>query len=294
MYVPFVDLKPSGQLAHELSLAYERVMLSGRYIGGAIVTDFERKWAQYCDAKYCIALQSGTQGLQLLVNDDKYVAPPASVPTFNALRGYSVLPAVSDLSYDWQNAIVVHLYGIPMRIPRGVEKVIEDCCQAHGAKIDGEMVGKKGFAAVWSFYPTKNLGTFGDGGAITTDDEGVVSALREVVAARMDSLHAAFLRVKLRYLDSWNQRRKEIAGQYLKELENVELPVVPEGVEPCWHLFVIKHPSRDRLKQDLYERGIETMIHYPGTEKVLSLPCAPHLRDDQVRHVIEAVNQCAS
>lgn len=294
MKVTFVDLKPNKELANQLSLAYEHVIYSGRYIGGPIVADFEEKWAEYCEAKYCVAMQSGTQALQLLVGNDRYMVPIESAPTLEALRHHFITPAYSDIMYDWENAIVVHLYGIPVSVPRGVKKVIEDCCQAHGARIDGQPVGKKGFAAAWSFYPTKNLGAYGDAGAVTTDDDDVAGMLRSVVAARMDPLQAAFLRVKLRYLDGYNSRRQEIAEQYIEGLEGVELPVVPENVEPSWHLFVIKHHDRDKLKQDLNERGIETMVHYPGTEEVLSLPCAPHLRDEQVRYVIEAVNQCAS
>ncbi len=112
----------------------------------------------------------------------------------------------------------------------------------------------------------------------------------------MDPLQAAFLRVKLPYLDGWNARRREIAERYLRELDctAVDLPGVPEWAEPSWHLFVIRHPERDALKEKLYERGIETMIHYPGDGEVLSLPCAPHLTDEQVGYVIEAVNVCAS
>lgn len=291
--VTFVDLKPDSSLHGALLNAYDHVIHSGRYIGGRVVTNFEELWAEYCGAKHCIAMQSGTQALQLLVGNDRYVAPVESVPTLEALRHHFITPAFSDLDYDWKNVIVVHLYGIPAKVPSGCKNVIEDCCQAHGAKIDGEPVGKKGFAAAWSFYPTKNLGAYGDAGAITTDDDEIAEMLRTIVAARMDPLQAAFLRVKLRYLDYWNERRREIAEQYMEGLENVGLPIIPEGAEPSWHLFVIRHPNRDQLKNELFERGIETMVHYPGTEEVLSLPCAPHLRDDQVQYVIEAVNQCA-
>jgi len=264
------------------------------YIGGREVRAFEEEWASRCEAKYCIALQSGTQGLQLLVGEERYVVPPESLPTIEALEGQHITIATSPLSYDWQNAVVVHLYGIPVRIPRGVKLVIEDCCQAHGSRINGQPVGKKGFAAVWSFYPTKNLGAYGDAGAITTDDSDTIEMLRNIKAARMDPLQAAFLRVKLPYLDAWNERRREIAERYMQGLEGVGLPQVAKDVVPNWHLFVIRHPDRDRLKEDLHERGIATMVHYPGTEDVLSLPCAPHLSHGQVSRVIEAVNQCAS
>lgn len=294
MLVPYVDLKPDNQLSKQLSLAYEHVMTSGQYIGGSIVRDFEEKWAEYCNAKHCVALQSGSQALQLLVGNDRYVVSINAVPTLESLRHHFITPAYSDLHYDWKNVIVVHLQGIPAPIPRGCKKVIEDCCQAHGTKIDGEMVGKKGFAAAWSFYPTKNLGAYGDAGAVTTDDDDVAAMLRDIKIARMDPLQAAFLRIKLRYLDYYNDRRQEIAEQYMEGLEGVELPVVPDNTEPNWHLFVIKYHDRDKLREDLYERGIETMVHYPSIEEVLTLPCAPHMRDDQVQYVIEAVNKCVS
>ena len=232
----------------------------------------------------------------------------------------------------------VHLYGLPADLDAVLEvarahglRVVADAAQAHGARYHGQRVGSLGDAAGFSFYPGKNLGAFGDAGAVTTDDADLADRVRvlrnygsrekyrnEVVGhnSRLDPLQAAFLRVKLTHLDAWNARRAEIAARYLDGLEGLDdltLPHVPDGAESAWHLFVVRHPERDRLQAALAADGIQTLIHYPvpphrqpayadlGMDdgrfpiaeavhrEVLSLPIGPHLDAASVDRVIGAV-----
>jgi len=236
----------------------------------------------------------------------------------------------------------VHLYGQPADMDPLLEiarrhslKVIEDAAQAHGATYRDRRAGSLGDAAGWSFYPGKNLGAMGDAGGITTNDDELADRVRvlrnygsrtkyanEVKGfnSRLAPLQAAFLRVKLHSLDEWNRRRRLVAAAYLEGLtgvENVQLPFVPERIEPAWHLFVIQHPRRDELQHHLMERGIGTLIHYPVpphlsqaysemnlkqgrfpiTERmaqgVLSLPHGPHIPAAHIQAVIDAVRTFA-
>ncbi|MBI5964698.1 MAG: DegT/DnrJ/EryC1/StrS family aminotransferase [Chloroflexi bacterium] len=229
----------------------------------------------------------------------------------------------------------VHLYGQPAKMDSILEiahkyhlMVIEDAAQAHGAHFQSKPAGAWGDAAAWSFYPGKNLGALGDAGAVTTDDSGLAERIRMLrnygsrvkyyneikgYNSRLDSLQAAFLRVKLRHLDDWNRRRKAIAQQYLDglmDLSDIIAPVLLDGVDPSWHLFVIRHAQRDALQKHLERAGIGTLIHYPVpphlseaysdlgkragaypiTEEmartVLSLPMGPHLAQESVEIVI--------
>lgn len=231
----------------------------------------------------------------------------------------------------------VHLYGQPAEmeaIHRLAEErgllVVEDAAQAHGARYRGRRVGSLGHAAGWSFYPSKNLGALGDAGAVTTDDPSLAEKIRALrnygsqqkyhnlyqgFNSRLDELQAAVLRAKLPHLDEWNARRARLARLYLEQLAATPLilPRVPDGIEPVWHLFVVRAPDRDALQAHLRQNGIETLIHYPipphlqpayqdlslppgslpVTErihrKVLSLPIGPHLSEAQVRRVCEAI-----
>lgn len=236
--------------------------------------------------------------------------------------------------------LVVHLYGQPadMEPIHDVARqfnlrVIEDAAQAQGAVYKGRKAGALGDAAGWSFYPGKNLGAYGDAGGVTTDDDELADRVRvlrnygsrikyvnEVQGfnSRLDPLQSAFLGVKLKYLDEWNQRRKILRGCYMEELSDVPgliLPHVPEGMDPAWHLFVIRHPMRDALQKHLQNEGIGTLIHYPIpphlsdayrnmglgdgafpiTEaihrEVLSLPLGPHMTQKQVVRVSEAIRK---
>jgi dTDP-4-amino-4,6-dideoxygalactose transaminase len=236
--------------------------------------------------------------------------------------------------------IAVHLYGQPAEMTAitviaakyGL-KVIEDAAQAHGAKWKGRTVGSLGDAAGFSFYPGKNLGCYGDGGAITTNDGKLADAVRVLrnygsrrkyfnevrgYNSRLDELQAALLRVRLRSLDEWNERRRGMASLYLQEfceLIGPALPQVADGADPVWHLFVIRYKQRDALMEALAQRGVQTLIHYPVpphlsdsyrelgirrgelpiaermADSVVSLPMGPHLTDAQQSEVINAVRE---
>jgi len=236
----------------------------------------------------------------------------------------------------------VHLYGRPAEMDaigevaarRGL-RVVEDAAQAQGARYRGRRAGSLADAAGFSFYPGKNLGALGDAGAVTTDDERLAAELRRLrnygstvkyrhevrgVNSRLDELQAALLRVKLRRLDEWNARRARVARRYLGELEGVPdlaLPSAPADAEHVWHLFVVRHPERDALREHLERAGVGTLIHYPlpphrqpayaalslpegslpvaerMAREVLSLPLGPHLSDAEVDHVVAAVSSFA-
>jgi dTDP-4-amino-4,6-dideoxygalactose transaminase len=211
--------------------------------------------------------------------------------------------------------------------------VVEDAAQAHGARYQGRRIGAIGQATAWSFYPGKNLGAFADAGAVTTDDDALTEKIRQLrnygskvkyqnkyrgFNSRLDELQAAFLRVKLRRLDEWNQRRAKQAAAYLEGLRQVPdlvLPHVPAWADPVWHLFVVRHPQRDALQQHLRAAGIDTLIHYPTPphlqeayadhgwkagdfpiseaihREVLSLPVGPQLTEEQVRWVVKTLQE---
>lgn len=327
----FVDLTPTGDLRRQLDDAYERALSSGCYIGGAEVESFEREWADYIGTRYCVACGNGFDALQLVLRAfdiEDFISVPewTAAPTWAAVQitGSKPYPLPDGWANDETVQIIVHLYGIPSRTEFKSSRrmaFIEDCAQAHGATVNGKRCGSLGLAGCWSFYPTKNLGAYGDGGAITTDDEALAAELRLLrsygkpgaINSRLDPMQAAFLRVKLRYLDGWNARRREIAEMYQQGLRDVPvtLPQVPAGCEAVWHQYVIQTPRRDELKSYLAERGIPTMIHYPAPPhralgydydlpeadrlavEVLSLPIGPHLSDRDVERVVEAIREWA-
>jgi len=359
---PFLDLKLAYQeLKAEFDSAYGRVMQSGRYILGEEVEAFEAEFAAYCEAKCCVSVGNGLEALYLIlkafgigVGDHVLVPANTYIATWLAVshtgaKPVPVEPCLATYNIDANSLegaltpqtraiIAVHLYGQPADMDRNLQfarhhglRVIEDACQAHGARFRGTRVGSLSDAAGFSFYPTKNLGAFGDGGAVVTNDVSLAERIRALrnygssskyfnevrgYNSRLDSLQAAFLRVRLQHLDDWNLRRQTFAQLYLKELcrtQNCVLPAVPAGVEPVWHQFVIRHRERNRLRDHLTNRGIGTEIHYPipphlseaysdhafrggGLKKaeelantILSLPMNPHLQPDQVQHVSQAV-----
>ncbi|MGI8426021.1 MAG: DegT/DnrJ/EryC1/StrS family aminotransferase [Actinomycetota bacterium] len=261
------------------------------------------------------------------------------VPVEPIERTYNIAPARIEavITPHTKAIIAVHLYGQAADMDPINEiaqcyglKVIEDAAQAHGARYKGKQAGSLGDAAGWSFYPGKNLGAFGDAGAVTTDDPALVERVRMLrnygsqvkyfnqvkgFNSRLDELQAALLRVKLHHLDEWNARRARLATTYLEALKNLPLtlPLVPEGMEPAWHLFAVRSPQRDALQAHLTAHGIGTLIHYPVpshlqvayqkmalqegdlpiTEaihrEVLSLPMGPHLSDNEQSQVIDAL-----
>src|SRR5215211_2251517 len=319
MKVPFLDLKAAYlESKEELDAAYRRVMESGWYILGREVRAFEEEFAAYCQAEHCVGVGNGLDALHLILraygigNGDEVIVPANTyiatwlavsyagarpVPVEPVERTYNIDPKLVEAAITPRTRaiIAVHLYGQladmdplnDIASELGL-KVIEDAAQAHGARYKGRRVGTLGDAAGFSFYPSKNLGAVGDGGAVATNDGELADKVRvlrnygsrvkyynEVKGfnSRLDELQAALLRVKLVKLDEWNARRRALAAQYLEALRDIPdltLPYVPEWAEPVWHLFVVQHPQRDALQEHLVGAGIGTLIHYP-------MP--PHLSD---------------
>lgn len=319
MNVPFLDVKAAYlEVQPELDAAYRRVMESGWYIMGEEVDAFEQEFAAYCGVKYCIGVGNGLEALHLALRaagigeGDEVIVPANTyiatwlavtyagakpVPVEPDPRTYNLDPnRVEDaLTSRTRSILPVHLYGQTADMDPITEIarrhdlfVLEDCAQAQGACYRGRRAGSLGHAAGFSFYPGKNLGAYGDAGAVLTDDEkiaGQVLLLRNYGSkvkyynelkgynSRLDPLQAAFLRTKMKTLEIWNQRRKATARLYqeqLRDLPGLALPNAPDWADPVWHLFVVRHPHRDELQAALSQAGVGTLIHYP---------VPPHLSD---------------
>ena len=367
MNIAFLDLKRLHQnIQPELDAACKRVMQSGWFILGREVVAFEVEFAAYCDSSHAIGVGTGLDALVLTLKamgigagDEVLVPAHTFIATALAVSAAGATPILVDVGKNSANIdpvelgkaltpatraiIPVHLYGEPADMEpimafakKNSLKVIEDAAQAHGARYRGQMVGSLGDAACFSFYPGKNLGALGDGGAVTTNDAALAERLRMLrnygskekyhhdmqgMNTRLDELQAAFLRVKLNYLDSWNVSRRRIAEQFndgLAEMPEVQIPVVPEWADPVWHLYVIRHVQRDRLLIALQQRGVQCQIHYPvpvhrakaysaagmavdnyphsdsWANTCLSLPIAPYLDQDECNLVVKAVGDALS
>ena len=308
----FFDLKSVNNASKsELTAAFNRVLESGWYVLGNEVNRFESEFANYCEVGNCIgvgncldALQFILQGLGIGGGDEVIVPSNTYIATWLAVSNVGAIPVPVEPRIETYNIdpsriqdsitsrtkaiIVVHLYGQPCDMDPINEiadsfrlKVIEDSAQAHGAKYKGKRVGGLGDASGFSFYPSKNLGALGDGGAVTTNDPELsikVNLLRNYGSktkykndvrgfnSRLDELQAAFLSEKLKVLDQQNEQRRKIATIYLERLssfEEITLPVVPDWADSVWHQFIIRHKKRDDLINCLRKAGIGTMIHYP-------------------------------
>jgi dTDP-3-amino-3,4,6-trideoxy-alpha-D-glucose transaminase len=312
MRIPFLELRPNYlELKDELDAAWRRVMDSGWYLLSRELESFEQEYAAYCGAKHCVGVGSGLDALHLGLRaweigpgDEVIVPSNTFIATWLAvtLAGATPVPVEPDpktfnldpervaaaITPRTRAIIPVHLYGQPADMDSIIAiaenhglKVLEDAAQAQGARYKGRGAGSLGHAAAHSFYPSKNLGAFSDGGAVTTDDAALADKVRALrnygskskycherigINSRLDELQAAFLRVKLAKLNEWNARRKTIAHYYLNQLQRLPelvLPFVPADIEPSWHLFVVRHPRRDELQRHLAEAGVGTLIHYP-------------------------------
>jgi len=309
--VPLLDLKLQYRnLAAGLDQAIQEVFKSAQYIQGPQVEEFEEAFARYCEVKESIAVDSGTAALHLallaldLQPGDEVVLPTNTfIATAAAVHAAGGKPVFVDAdSETWQMdvrglpfavtprcraVIAVHLYGQPVVLSELSEicakkglPLIEDAAQAHGARFEGRRVGSCGRVNCFSFYPGKNLGAFGDGGAVTTDDHGLADRIRRLrdhgrlskyehneigFNYRMDSLQGAVLKYKLRLLDEWNEQRRGWAAGYRERLANVplRLPATIPGTEPVHHLFPVLCEQRDKLAEFLRGRAIQTGIHYP-------------------------------
>ncbi len=294
----------------EIDAAVIRVLASGRYIGGPEVEGFEREFARACGVAHAVAVASGTDALRLALlaadvtaQGEVITSPLSFLATTEAISQAGGRPVFADIDPDTftldpreveraltgrtRAILPVHLYGHPADLDpireigarRGLP-IIEDACQAHGALYRGKPAGSLGTAAGFSFYPTKNLGGCGEGGIVTTDDEGIAVKVRrlrdhgqveryrhveEGYNARLDALQAAVLRVKLTRLGAWNDRRRELAGRYRERLAGspVVLPVERPWARHVYHQFTIRLPGRDRVREVLRGRDIDAQVHYP-------------------------------
>jgi dTDP-4-amino-4,6-dideoxygalactose transaminase len=361
--IPFLDLRaPYLELQNEIDDNIGHVLGSGSFILGKAVDAFEQDFARYIGVKHCIGVGSGLDALHLSLRalgagpgDEVLVPSNTYIATWLAISevGATPVPIEPDsITYNMDPGLVeakitprtkgimpVHLYGQPADMDPLLEIarrhglwVLEDAAQAHGARYKGVHVGGLGDVAGWSFYPGKNLGAFGDGGAITTNNDHLADQIRVLrnygsrikyfnemkgFNSRLDSLQAAVLQVKLKYLDEWNARRRAIADLYTSSLRGtgLKLPGWPSWAEHVFHLFVVRCQNRDDLQNYLKARGIGSLIHYPVpphlqnayselgfaegsmplTEaihrEVLSLPMGPHLRLQHAQMVIEAVRE---
>jgi dTDP-4-amino-4,6-dideoxygalactose transaminase len=359
--IPFSELKTQYEnIKAEILEAFEQVFESSWFVLGKNVEAFEKEFASYCDAKYGIGVGSGTEALHLALlacgvqpGDEVITVANTAVPTISAISFAQATPIFVDIdpdSYTMNPNLIeskitektrvimpVHLYGqsADMRPILNLAqkynlKVIEDACQAHGAEYNGRKIGSLGELGCFSFYPSKNLGAYGDGGMVVTNDPELadrVWMLRNYgqrkrychdikgFNSRLDELQAAFLRKKLEHLNRWNEWRRRLAQIYHDSLgKSVVKPIEKDYAYHIYHLYVIRSQHRDDLQKYLMKNGIQTLIHYPVpvhlqqayydlnikpeslpiTEKyaaeILSLPMYPELKDDDVFYVADKIN----
>lgn len=309
--IPFMDLSAAyRELKPEIDAAMSRVLDSGRYILGPEVEAFESEWASYCEAKHAVGLANGLDALTLALRaldigpgDEVIVPSNTYIATWLAVTGVGATPIPVEPDVATHNIdpslieaaitpatkvlLPVHLYGQPVDLDpiltiahkHGL-RVVEDAAQAHGARYKGRRIGGHGDIVCWSFYPGKNLGALGDGGAITTNNADLADRVRVLrnygsrekyvnevqgVNSRLDPIQAAVLRVKLLHLDEWTERRHTIASLYSAELKGADfiLPHVPNWADPAWHLYVVRSKERDALQAKLAGAGVGSLIHYP-------------------------------
>ena len=360
MIVPFLDLaRAVRELRPEIDAAVASVLDSGRFVGGDPVGAFEDAFAAFCGARNAVGVASGTDAVGLALRavgvgagDEVVTAANTCIPTVAGIEAAGAVPVladVDDVSFTLDPAaveraltpraraiVVVHLYGQcadvgalgELATSRGVV-LVEDAAHAHGAAIGGRRAGTLGHAAAFSFYPTKNLGALGDGGAVVTDDDEVAERVRSLRSygerrrhesvergrnSRLDTLQAAVLQMKLRHLERWNERRRALAARYGQALAGSALAAPRELAERrhAYHLYVTRAPSREQVRRRLAERGIETLVHYPRpvhahpayaelgrgrdlrvserlSQEVISLPLYPQLTDAEADAVAEAL-----
>jgi len=309
--IPFLDLSaPYRELRPQIDAAVARVLASGWYILGPEVEAFEAEWAAYCGAAHAVGLANGLDALILALRaldvgpgDEVIVPSNTYIATWLAITAVGARPVPVEPDPATNNIdparieaaitpatrvlLPVHLYGqsadmdpvLALARRHGLS-VIEDAAQAHGARCKGRRIGAHGDVVCWSFYPGKNLGALGDGGAITTDRADLADRIRVLrnygsrvkyvnevqgVNSRLDPIQAAVLRVKLAVLDDWTDRSRAVAAVYAEGLAGTGLilPQVPGWADPVWHLFVVRSPDRDGLQARLAAAGVGTLIHYP-------------------------------
>jgi dTDP-4-amino-4,6-dideoxygalactose transaminase len=362
--IQLVDLVAQyHSIKDEIKSAIDRVLESGRFILGPEVEEFEKRAGEYIGTKFAVGVGSGTDAILLALDalgigegDEVITTPFTFVATTEAIRRRGAKVVFADIDEETYNIdpeeivkkitpktkaiLVVHLYGHPAEMERIMEiarernlKVIEDCAQAFGAEYKGKKVGSIGDVGCFSFFPTKNLGCYGDGGLVTTNDEeiaeqvralrvhGAKSKYREYIRdgykSRLDALQAAILSVKLKYIDEWNERRRENARIYNELLGDLgfRLPVEREGCKHIYYSYVIRVGGRDELQKHLKEKGIETAVYYPvplhlisiygdlgygegdfpraekAAREVLSLPMFPELKREDIEFIYKTIKE---
>ncbi len=349
------------EIGDEIKEAVNRVLESGWYILGNEVENFEKDFSKYIGTKYGVGVNSGSDALYLAIKalgigkkDEVITVSHTFVSTVDAIARNGAKPVFVDIEPETYTIDVnqiekkitertkailpVHLYGHPadmgpiMEIAKNHDLfVIEDACQAHGAEYKGKKVGVMGDIGCFSFYPVKNLGAYGDGGMIVTNNEELAEKSKMLrnygspkkyhhdfvgVNSRLDEIQAAILQVKLKYLDDWNERRRKIAGFYDELLEDSDIitPIEREYAKHVYHLYVIRHKERDKLRQYLLRNGVQTQIHYPIpvhqqkayldlgvnaklpiteriSNEILSLPMHPWLSEKEVEYISEIIRK---
>jgi aminotransferase EvaB len=358
--IPVFDyLEQHAALEDEILAAVKRVFASGRLILGAELKAFETGFADFleCDGHSAVGVANGTDAIEVClralnigVGDEVVTVANTAVPTVSAIRRAGATPVFCDVDpatalmdldllpsclTDRTRAVIpVHLYGNAVDVPRLVAQVkprgiavVEDCAQSHGARFGGRMTGTMGDAAAFSFYPTKNLGAYGDGGLCIARDEEVAAQMRRIrmygfegepialldgVNSRLDEVQAAIMSVKLPHLANWVDARRKLAQRYLDQLPQGAVPFATDPrVEHARHLFVVQVEDRDGVRARLAGRGVGTGVHYPAaihrmpayadlhapdlphtealTRRVLSLPLYPELREESVDSVVRAL-----
>lgn len=343
-------------IKHEIDQAISGVLRRGWFILGEELAQFEEELAEYLGAKYCVGVSSGTDALTLSLlaldikpGDEVITANLTAFPTITGIINSGATPVVVDvrprdglidpnaiqaqITPKTKVIIPVHLYGqccdmstLEKIASENNLKIVEDCAQACGSEYHGEKAGTFGRCGAFSFYPTKNLGAYGDAGAIVTNEESLDQRLRALrnygetsrynhltrgYNSRLDEMQAAILRVKLTYLDTWNQKRINISKIYNENLKNVQT-LNRKQSKHIFHLYVIRTAQRDRLQEYLREHDIQTLIHYPVpasrqpafngkmgepleisnamAEEILSIPIHPWLKKSDVEYVVDCVN----
>jgi dTDP-4-amino-4,6-dideoxygalactose transaminase len=361
--VPLSNLTHEYQcLKNEIDFAISQVLNSGHFILGGHVEKFEDEFAKYVGADYAVGVGNGLDaieiGLRVLgvgVGDEVLVPEHTYIATWLAVSkcGATPIPIPTEInSYNIDSSkiltavnkntkviIPVHLYGHPVDLDPIFQiakkcglKVLEDAAQAHGALYKNRRIGSGGDMVAWSFYPTKNLGAFGDGGAISTSNleyaekarllgnYGSKEKYKHIIQggnSRLDEMQAAILSVKLKKLDEWNAQRSLNASFYMENIDSkkIILPTISPETKPVWHQFVVWHAERDVLQENLRKCGIQSMVHYPTppglqdcydhtkyftstraceiSKSVLSIPIGPHLNQNMIEHVAESINKYA-
>lgn len=365
MNVPFLDIGAMhDEVADSLAEAWRLVSSSHQYIGGPFVDEFEESWARYCEAEHAVGVANGTEALALTLeamgvgSGDEVVVPTNTfIATAAAVRRTGATPVFVDvddstllitaegvlqaITPHTAAVIVVHLFGQPADLSaiREVTRrygiaLIEDAAQAHGARWSGRRVGGQGEAGCFSFYPGKNLGALGDGGAVVTNDAALAGKVRSLANhgravskyehdlagtnSRLDGLQAALLTAKLPRLDDWNEARRNVIEAYRTGLASTpaRLVTIDSRAEPVHHLAIVRVAQRDQVQQELDMAGIATGIHYPipchrqpafaesatlrlpvaeaAADQILSLPLFPHLSAEQQTFVVEQVTRVLS